>query len=547
MADHEDRVPLAATRTATSCGVLAPTARNAVILRAAREMLVTTLAVVGREAAVSQVEQAAEAETHRRFARRLRSRWAWRIGTFFALVDVAAVLAAWTVVANPLAFNDVAAVTAVVVVAFSRADLHRSRLELSVLDDLPAYLIAAILAAVAMAGVATMFGPQALTPQTCLFFGAMCLVFLTTGRVLAYQVVRRLRRSHLVAHPVVIVGSGEVGQRLAGAMLAHPEYGLTPVGFVDSNIPASSDNDATRRIDSIRPLLGNLAALPDVLKHFDVHDVVFAFGAQPDAYLVRLVRACVRMDLQVFVVPRYFELWGADRRARTEVLWGVPLVRLRRWPLRPSQAWIKRAVDIVLASVGLIALSPVLALCAIAVRLEGGPGVVFRQTRVGRNGETFTLLKFRTMRPTGDEAERRWSIDGDRRIGRVGSVLRRSSLDELPQLINVLRGHMSMVGPRPERPFFVQDFVKHFSRYSDRHRVATGLTGWAQVNGLRGDTSIADRVTFDNYYIDNWSLWNDVKIMLRTVSAMARRQSSTTSGDPLVELVSAAEAASNTG
>jgi exopolysaccharide biosynthesis polyprenyl glycosylphosphotransferase len=546
MAGHGIRAPLATTRAEASFGVLVPTARNAVILRAARDMLVTTLAVVSREEAVLQVERAAEAEPHGRFARQLRSRWAWRIGTFLAAVDVAAVLAAWTAVRAPLTVNNFAAVTVVVVVIFSRADLHRSRLELSVLDDLPAYFVAAILAAVTMAGMAAMSGPRALTSQTCLFFGVMCLVFLTTGRVWAYHVVRRLRRSHLVMHPVVIVGSGDVGQRLAGAMLAHPEYGLAPVGFVDSSSCADSEKVTARHIDSIRPVLGNLAALPAVLKHFDVHEVVFAFGAQPDAHLVRLVRACVRMDLQVFVVPRYFELWGADRRARTEVLWGVPLVRLRRWPLRPGRSWIKRAVDVVLASVGLVALSPLLALCAVAVRLEGGPGVVFRQTRVGRNGEPFTLLKFRTMRPIGDEAEQRWSIDGDRRIGRVGSFMRRSSLDELPQLINVLRGHMSMVGPRPERPFFVQDFVKHFSRYGDRHRVATGLTGWAQVNGLRGDTSIADRVTFDNYYIDNWTLWTDVKIMLRTVSAMARRQPST-SGDPLVELASAAEAASNTG
>jgi len=206
---------------------------------------------------------------------------------------------------------------------------------------------------------------------------------------------------------------------------------------------------------------------------------------------------------------------------------------------------MKRCLDIACAGFGLVMLSPVFVACAIAVRIETGPGILFRQVRVGRAGKTFTLLKFRTMRPAGDEAEWRWSIDGDQRIGKIGRLLRRFSLDELPQLVNVLLGHMSMVGPRPERPLFVQDFAHKFSRYTDRHRVATGLTGWAQVNGLRGDTSIEDRVTFDNYYIDNWSMWNDVKIMIRTVLAVLRRQSSP-SLDRLVDFASAAEAASNT-
>jgi len=519
--------------------LVAPTARNAAILRAAGDLLTVTMTVISRERAVQQVEAAIEREPPRGLMRRLRSRWSRRLGTFLAFVDIAAVLAAWVAAPVPLQGRQFFAVVVVVLVAFNRTDLHRSRLELSVLDDLPTYLLVAILASAAMAGVEAIAGAQVPTLQTCITFGVMCLLFLTVGRTAGYYIVRLLRRSHLVTHPVVIVGSGDVGQRLAGAILAHPEYGLTPVGFIDSH-PQPRPVGA-----GDRPVLGGLADLPAVLKHFSANDVVFAFGAHPDAHLVRLVRACVRMDLQVFVVPRYFELSGADRRTRTEVLWGVPVVRLRRWPLRPSQAWMKRGLDIAFATVGLVVLSPVLVACAIAVRLETGPGILFRQVRVGRGGETFTLLKFRTMRPAGDEADWRWSIAGDQRVGKVGSFLRRFSLDELPQLVNVLLGHMSMVGPRPERPFFVHNFARSFGRYADRHRVATGLTGWAQVNGLRGDTSIEDRVTFDNYYIDNWSMWNDVKIMIRTVLAVVRRQSQDSRGR-VVELDAAAEAASNT-
>jgi lipopolysaccharide/colanic/teichoic acid biosynthesis glycosyltransferase len=159
----------------------------------------------------------------------------------------------------------------------------------------------------------------------------------------------------------------------------------------------------------------------------------------------------------------------------------------------------------------------------LAVRLDGRP-VIFRQRRVGLHGRTFVLYKFRSMRLDHRDDTTLWSADGDPRVTRIGRLLRWTSLDELPQLMNVLRGDMSLVGPRPERPYFAASFGDRVRRYRERHRVATGLTGWAQVHGLRGDTSIEDRVTFDNYYIDNWSLWSDIKILLRTLTAMVRHR-----------------------
>jgi lipopolysaccharide/colanic/teichoic acid biosynthesis glycosyltransferase len=151
--------------------------------------------------------------------------------------------------------------------------------------------------------------------------------------------------------------------------------------------------------------------------------------------------------------------------------------------------------------------------------------VIFRQTRVGKDGRNFTLLKFRTLKPlTGDEADTTWNIDHDDRLGPVGRFLRRTGLDELPQLVNIIRGDMSLVGPRPERPHFVREFSADRERYDDRHRVPSGLTGWAQVSDLRGDTSIDDRVRFDNYYIENWSFWSDIKILCRTIPTLARSE-----------------------
>jgi exopolysaccharide biosynthesis polyprenyl glycosylphosphotransferase len=200
----------------------------------------------------------------------------------------------------------------------------------------------------------------------------------------------------------------------------------------------------------------------------------------------------------------------------------MPLVRLRRAPFR-TRAWTaKRVSDVLISAIVLVVIAPVLLLCALLSRWETGC-VLFRQTRVGLDGEPFTLLKFCSLRPAEDaEAATRWNIGDDARVGPIGRILRRTSLDELPQLWNVLRGDMSLVGPRPERPHFVDEFNQQFPWYMARHRVPVGLTGWAQVHGLRGDTSIADRTHFDNFYIENWSLWGDIKILFRTVGQVLR-------------------------
>jgi exopolysaccharide biosynthesis polyprenyl glycosylphosphotransferase len=184
---------------------------------------------------------------------------------------------------------------------------------------------------------------------------------------------------------------------------------------------------------------------------------------------------------------------------------------------------LKRVFDVVVSGIALLILAPVMLACALAVRLEGGRGVLFRQERVGLDGRPFELLKFRSLRPADDDESRtRWNVANDHRMGRVGRFLRQTSLDELPQLLNILRGDMSLVGPRPERPHFVHEFTREFPRYAARHRVPAGLTGLAQVHGLRGDTSIEERAQFDNAYIETWSLWSDVKIMLRTAWAVVR-------------------------
>ncbi len=398
------------------------------------------------------------------------------------------------------------------------ADLHRSRLVLYVLEDMPKLALAAAIATLAMVGLDQGqgdTGSHAIQAATCLLVSFCLLVLLRTG---VYALTHTLRRKGLVAHPVIIVGAGSVGRELASALLARREHGLVPVGMIDC------DAELTSRTLPV-PLLGGIDDLDRAMVDLSVNDVIFAFPGPPDRVTIDAVRRSVRSDHQVFVVPRFFELMDNDHHRRTEVIRGIAVMRLRRWGLRVAPVLLKRILDVSLSGVALALVSPMLGAIALAVRLETGPGVIFRQTRVGKDGQNFTLLKFRTLKPTtSDEGDTTWNIDHDDRLGPVGRFLRRTGLDELPQLVNIIRGDMSLVGPRPERPHFVREFSADRERYDDRHRVPSGLTGWAQVSDLRGDTSIDDRVRFDNYYIENWSFWSDIKILCRTIPTLARSE-----------------------
>jgi exopolysaccharide biosynthesis polyprenyl glycosylphosphotransferase len=387
---------------------------------------------------------------------------------------------------------------------------YRASIAPSLLDELPS-LVGRGLVAGAIATALRVFGDlpvhDGLVNAAILF-----LVLAVAGRMVAYPLLRIYRRSGGKGDPTVIVGCGKVGCKLATTLLEHPEYGLWPVGYVDDD-PRVAPED--RRI----PVLGGLDQLADLLRTNRIRNVIIAFTTSRESNLVEALRSCDRMSCEIFFVPRLYELHGAG--PGTEALWDIPLTRLSRASYRTLMWRTKRGFDLVLAALAFVVLSPVLLACALVVRLGIGPGVIFRQERVGVDGHRFEILKFRTLKPTDGTPDTRWNIGGDPRIGRIGRTMRRLSLDELPQLWNILRGDMSLVGPRPERPSFVDAFSRQYPRYLARHRVPAGLTGWAQVHGLRGDTDIADRVAFDNYYIENWSMWSDVKIMLRTFGQVA--------------------------
>jgi len=326
-------------------------------------------------------------------------------------------------------------------------------------------------------------------------------------RIVMFKVVHLIRTRGYDLEDTLIVGAGPVGVQVAEALETNREFGLAPFGFLD-------------RFDEEPPypIVGRPEQLISVLEETGIRHVVLAFGAASEEELVGYVRRCSLLPVQFYAVPRFFELGVSNDQVVREVD-GFALVPLRR-PGHGHQMWpAKRAFDMVVSAFLLLLTSPVMAACALAVRLSSRGPILFKQLRVGRDGRPFEILKFRSMR-VNDDSNTRWSVDDDDRVTKVGRFLRKSHLDELPQIINVLKGEMSIVGPRPERPYFVEQFTDEIDGYAERHRVPAGITGWAQVNGFWGDTSIEARVRLDNRYIENWSLWRDLVIALRTIPTL---------------------------
>lgn len=408
-------------------------------------------------------------------------------------------------------------VGALSVVVLVLAPHPRWRFTLSVLDDLPVLVGATGSATLVVAAGIALFDKTFLTTERVLdamLAGLAVLLVLVVGRAATYAVAHRLRRRGIGAARAVIVGTGSAGTTLGRILQNDHHHGVDVIGFVDDT-PSPANG---------RVLLGSLVSLPNVIREHQVDVVLIAFGPAGCHALVDPIRSIRRVGCEVYVIPRLYELH--DRAAVTDLVNGVPLVRLRRLAFRSMSWQFKRVMDVVAASLGLIVAAPVLLLVSIAVRIETGPGVIFKQLRIGRDGRPFTLYKFRSLQPVGNEDATRWSIDGDARVGPVGTFIRSTSLDELPQLMNVLRGDMSLVGPRPERPHFVSQFERSIPGYRHRHRMPAGLTGLAAVNGLRGDTGIKERAHLDNIYAESWSLWLDIKIIIRTAGQLfaPRRQ-----------------------
>uniref|UniRef100_UPI0035AC05B1 sugar transferase n=1 Tax=Streptomyces clavuligerus TaxID=1901 RepID=UPI0035AC05B1 len=380
-------------------------------------------------------------------------------------------------------------------------------------------------------------------PRDAVLAAALQTVCCAAVRGAAHGAARRAARCRPRA--ALVVGDGPLARQVAAVLQGHPEYGLRLVGRVrgaaDGDTPergsaapgavadrrtgrAATVVTARQESGPVTPVLGGPQEIERAVARDGVRDALFTRPPGDDPATTALIGLLTRHGCRLWLVdggaaagPARWRVSGHDQ------LWGFAVQPLRDAPYRPVGRAVKRALDTLFAAFALVLAAPVLAGCALAVRVTDGPGVIFRQERVGLRGRPFTLLKFRTLCPVDErESATRWNVAFDRRMSATGRLLRRTSLDELPQLWNVLRGDMSLVGPRPERPYFVAKFSRAHPGYRARHRMPVGITGLAQVHGLRGDTSIEERARFDNHYIDTWTPWQDVRILVRTAASLFR-------------------------
>jgi lipopolysaccharide/colanic/teichoic acid biosynthesis glycosyltransferase len=378
---------------------------------------------------------------------------------------------------------------AVVLIILAATGQHRLPICLRVSDQIGRVLIATIVPALAL--LACLPGHRALS--LAVWSGGLALFC-----------------RGLLTEPTVVVGAGTFGAYVAGLTREHPELGLHLVGLLDGGPP---------RRDLPVPFLGGPADLADVVGRLGISRVIVCFSsACRDEDFVSVMRASRPLRADVCVVPRLYELGMALPRSCLDEIWGIPLIPLRRSGRSPAALALKRIFDVVACAVMLALAAPLMLVLVIAVRLRTGQAALFRQVRVTGDGRTAQITKLRTL-TAHDDHDTRWMPTEQSPIGRW---LRATHLDELPQLVNVMRGEMSLVGPRPERPYFAERFGHEVPGYGDRTRMPAGVTGWAQVNGLNGDTSIFDRARFDNYYVEYWSLWLDLVILTRTVAAVVR-------------------------
>jgi len=331
------------------------------------------------------------------------------------------------------------------------------------------------------------------------------VVLTMLGRGLHRWVVYRLQQANIARDNVIVVGNSEVARTIIKIVRDDVALGYHLVGAVTE--------DGEGKVAKA-PVLGKVANLPSLIDMYGVDQVIIVIPDATRKELVRLVSLCQRGQVDIKIYPDNFAFIAGTLTA--DDLVGIPLLSVRDVALHGWKLSLKRAVDFFGAAFGLIFLSPVMLGTALFIYFRDGAPVFFTQERVGLDGKPFPMIKYRTMIPDAEEKSK-WTTPHDDRITRIGRLLRRTNMDELPQLINVLYGQMSLVGPRPEQVAFVKKFQKEFPRYIERHREKAGMTGWAQVNGLRGDTSIEERLRADLYYVENWSLWLDFKIILRTI------------------------------
>jgi Undecaprenyl-phosphate glucose phosphotransferase len=388
--------------------------------------------------------------------------------------------------------------------------LYRPQRQKTPLDEVFGVFKATLAAGLLLVASAYFVRETRYSRGTLALFTVLSFIGISLERVFFKEVLQGLRRRGYNLRYVLVLGAGRLARQVMEQIDLHRELGFRPVGCLSL---------ARKRVGTSVggvEVIGTLRELRQVLTRGGVDQVLVALPSRSMHHLPAIMEVCADTTVDVKLVPdlyQYATLFGG-----LEEFGGLPIVNLQSVGVLGINALAKRAFDVILSAVFLAALAPVLLLVSVLVKLTSPGPVLYRQERVGLDGKPFRMLKLRTMRDGAEEDGPRFAGPGDDRVTAIGSFLRRTSIDELPQLLNVLKGDMSLVGPRPERPVFIDKFRRHIPRYQLRHMVKAGMTGWAQIHGLRGQTSIEKRVEYDLYYIEHWSLLLDLRILARTIA-----------------------------
>ncbi len=341
-------------------------------------------------------------------------------------------------------------------------------------------------------------------------FYVINIAFTTVCRTMIRNMLLYFRKKGYNLKYILLVGYSRAAEEYITRINANPQWGYVVRGILDDRIPSGTLYKGVK-------VVGRIENIRYILPENKLDEIAITLALKDYDHLEAIVDLCEKSGVHTKFIPDYNSL--VPSHPYTEDLMGLPVINIRYVPLTNTLNWIlKRAVDIIGAVAGIVISSPIMLLAALAVRLTSRGPVIFKQERVGLHNKTFKMYKFRTMAMQKPSAEQKaWTVKDDPRVTGVGKFLRRTSLDELPQLFNILIGEMSLVGPRPERPQFVEQFKEEIPRYMIKHQVRPGLTGWAQINGYRGDTSIRKRIEYDLFYIENWTMSMDFKIMFLTI------------------------------
>ena len=347
----------------------------------------------------------------------------------------------------------------------------------------------------------------------------LSIILIVFGRVLHRLVRAWLQERGIGKDRLLLVGTGEMARVILQRILWSPDLGYDLVGVINGTQEKS--------ILGV-PVLGTPEDLPHLIERYAIDEVIIAIPEKGHRETIRVLDYCERGRVSIKIFPDVFQF--VTNKASIDALGGLPLLSVRDYAMRGYLLIFKRLIDLFIAGIGLVFLSPLMLLVAVAIKVESPGPVFFVQERMGLDGKPFRMLKFRSMRKDAEKDGPGWTTDSDPRQTKLGALLRRIEIDELPNLINVLIGEMSLVGPRPEQAHYVEQFREIVPRYMDRHREKGGMTGWAQVNGLRGDTSITERTKYDLWYSENWSIWLDLKIVIRTIWQIIERKNEQRAG-----------------